>query len=214
MKPQTTLVLVLLLSASFSGAKQNRHRHGRQADACGQGCAATPAVKADAKLTEADARHLLYLREEEKLARDVYNAMAKLYDQRVFTNIPRAEQHHMDAVLGLLTAYGLEDPVKEKAGAFSDAELQKLFDALVERGSISRMDAYLVGALIEEVDILDLQEAIGQTQNENIRSVLEALEGGSKRHLNAFVRNYESVSGKTYAAQKMPQAEVDAILGK
>jgi hypothetical protein len=214
MTVQTTIFLLILFSASIGGAQGNRNRLGRNGEGRGQGRASTATVKADGKLTEADAQHLLYMREEEKLARDVYNALGKLYSQRVFQNIPRSEQQHMDAVLSLLNAYGLEDPAKEKAGEFNNPELQKLYDALVERGSKSRQEAYLVGALVEEIDILDLQDAIKQTENENIRSVLGSLLSGSEKHLNAFVRNYESVSGKTYVAQKMPQVEVDGILGR
>jgi hypothetical protein len=173
-----------------------------------------PVAGAVAELSATETRDLLLMREEEKLARDVYNAMAELYDQRVFINIPRAEQHHMDAMLGLLNTYGLADPIKEGAGTFGNAELQELYDELVARGATSKQDAYLVGALVEEVDIQDLLAAMERTENPEILAVYSNLLGGSKRHLNAFVRNYEAASGKTYQAQKMKQAEVDALLGR
>lgn len=182
---------------------------------CGACCAAVPTILAPTNaLTDAEVADLLLMREEEKLARDVYNAMYELYGQRVFSNIPRAEQRHMDAVLGLLNAYGLYDPAKKKPGRFGNKELQQLYDDLVLRGAKSRADAFLVGALIEEVDIEDLVEAMKRTDREDVRSVYDNLLDGSKRHLNAFVRNYEALSGRTYQAQKIPQKEVAAILGR
>lgn len=181
---------------------------------CGCCCDALEIKAGQGPLSAAEQQHLRYLREEEKLARDVYNAMHKRYGQRIFSNIPKAEQRHMDAVLQLLTAYGLDDPAKKKPGRFRNRELQKLYDELVKQGASSREEAFLAGALIEETDILDLQTAIRQTDKEQIRSVLEMLLGGSQRHLNAFVRNYEAVSEKPYSAQRMKQAEVDRILGR
>ena len=181
---------------------------------CGS-CCNVSSIKAvpSIALTEAESKDLLLMREEEKLARDVYNAMSELYNQRVFFNIPRAEQHHMDAMLGLLKAYGLKDPVKKKPGKFANMELQQLYDDLVSRGAKSKQDAFLVGALVEEVDIADIMEAMKRTEKEDLLAVYENLLGGSKRHLNAFVRNYEAVSGKIYQAQKMPQEEVNKMLG-
>ncbi len=180
------------------------------------GCCRTPATTPAPAgvLTETEAKNLLLMREEEKLARDVYNAMHELYNQRVFGNIPRAEQSHMDAVLGLLNAYGLEDPAKVTAGTFSNTELQQLYDDLVARGTKSKQDAFLVGALVEEVDIEDLVDAMKRTDKKDLLAIYGNLLGGSERHLNAFVRNYEAVSGKPYQAQKLTQQAVDGILGR
>lgn len=177
-------------------------------------CASAPASVPTTALTEAEARDLLLMREEEKLARDVYNAMHELYDQRVFVNIPRAEQWHMDAILELLKVYTLDDPARKEPGKFNNQELQKLYDELVTQGTKSRKEAFRIGARVEEVDIQDLQEAMQRTKKEDFLSVYENLLGGSKRHLNAFVRNYEAVSGKTYTAQILPQAQVDSMLGR
>jgi hypothetical protein len=199
------LTLVVLLSGAPNAVT---------AEPCA-GCCSVPAVTTpSAELTADETRDLLLMREEEKLARDVYNAMAERYNQRAFINIPRAEQFHMDAVLGLLNAYGLDDPAKEKSGKFGNAKLQKLYRQLVKRGAQSREDAFLVGALVEEIDIQDLIDSMKRSENKDILAVYESLLGGSKRHLNAFVRNYEAVSGQTYKAQKMAPADIDAMLGR
>lgn len=185
------------------------------AGSCGGCCSVVPANPAATNvLTDSEVADLVFMREEEKLARDVYNAMYELYGQRVFSNIPRAEQRHMDAVLVLIKAYGLNDPAIPDPGKLANKELQQLYNDLVERGSISKRESFLVGALIEEVDIGDIVEAMKRTDRQDILSVYNNLLAGSKRHLNAFVRNYEALSGDTYRAQKLPQAEVDSILGR
>ncbi len=54
---------------------------------------------------------LIQLREEEKLARDVYLYLYTHWNQWIFSNIAKSEQQHMDAVKGLLDKYDIEDPV-------------------------------------------------------------------------------------------------------
>ena len=61
-------------------------------------------------LTQAEIDALWFMREEEKLARDVYLVLAEKWDLGLFWNIAESEQQHMDAVLKLLKKYGLEDP--------------------------------------------------------------------------------------------------------
>ena len=69
----------------------------------GQGPATThPASDPSKPLTAADAAGLQYMREEEKLARDVYTLLGDRYDVRVFDNIARAESRHMAAIKRLL----------------------------------------------------------------------------------------------------------------
>ncbi len=165
-------------------------------------------------LSEEEASDLLFMREEEKLARDVYTTMYAEWGARVFDNISQAEQKHMNALLGLLDKYGLEDPVLKPAGKFANTELQELYDNLVATGLQSRLDALKVGALIEEVDIEDIVIAMESTSRSDILNVYGNLVAGSENHLNAFVRNIESITGETYVAQWISQEEVDAILGR
>ena len=164
-------------------------------------------------LTEAEAHDLLFMREEEKLARDVYITLYSEWNVRVFDNISQAEQTHMDALLGLLNKYGLEDPILD-FGKFADTELQDLYDTLVADGLQSRLDALMVGAKIEEVDIEDIVLAMERTDKTDILNVYGNLVAGSENHLNAFVRNIEAITGETYVAQYISQEEVDAILGR
>ena len=138
-----------------------------------------------ASLTQAEIEALVYMREEEKLARDVYSELAKVWDLGVFWNIAESEQQHMDAVLNLLEKYGLEDPALG-SGDFTDKDLQDLYDDLMTKGNISLIDALEVGVIIEETDILDLKDYLGQTYKKDITQVFTNLLSGSENHLAAF----------------------------
>ncbi len=152
-----------------------------------------PASELNAEETAA----LLYMREEEKLARDVYNALYALWEQPTFSNIAASEGAHMAEVLVLLDRYALADPALTP-GAFSDPNLQALYDQLVAQGSVSLAEALKVGAAVEEIDILDLQARIAQTDNADIQSVFNNLMMGSYNHLNAFTGALLSQTGETY----------------
>lgn len=152
---------------------------------------ATP-VSADG-ITDAEAAGLLFMREEEKLARDVYLTFADMWGSRIFSNIAGAEQMHMDSMLGLIEAYGLTDPVGDnEIGVFVDAELQQMYDDLVAAGTVSIEAALEVGGLIEEVDIEDLAIYIDATNAADIITAYEHLVSGSENHLRAFVSQLDS----------------------
>ena len=127
------------------------------------------------------------MREEEKLARDVYLYLYDVWGTNIFTNISDAEQTHMDAVLRLIQKYDLADPAQSTLpGIFTDPMLQGLYDSLTAQGSASLIDAYLVGATIEDLDIYDLQRLLLLIDNEDITVVFDNLEKGSRNHMRAF----------------------------
>lgn len=139
-----------------------------------------------AVLTEQEIKGLLYMREEEKVARDVYLTLSGMYKNFVFSNIAKSEQAHMDAILYLLNGYKLTDPVAGKAvGEFTPA-FQSIYDGLILRGKTGLKEALMVGVDIEEMDINDLELRIGETKVPNILQVYKNLLAGSKNHLSAF----------------------------
>lgn len=160
------------------------------------------------------AQDLVFLREEEKLARDVY---LRLYDQwnlRVFDNIAKSEQTHMDAVKVRLDALGVADPVTDDSvGVFGNEELAHLYAELVEKGLTSKVAALEVGATIEDLDILDIEEMKHRSDDETVLSTYNSLQCGSGNHLRAFVGLLEA-NGQTYEAQFSTQADLDAILAE
>ena len=151
-------------------------------------------------LTDAEKEKILYMVEEEKLARDVYKTLYDKWGIQVFANIARSEQMHVDSVLYLIEKYGLENPLQDEVGKFTNPDIQALYDQLVAQGSQSAVDALKVGALIEEVDIKDLDEAIADAQAPDVIQIFENLRSGSYNHLRAFT----SVL-KTYGVDYTPQ---------
>ena len=149
----------------------------------GTACALAPAGFA---ITPTDAANILFMKQEEKLARDVYQVLGDQWDHPTFANITVSEQRHMDTVDGLIRRFGLEDTTPTQPGQFSIPELQTLFDELVTEGGQSLTQALAVGVLIEETDIADLDAAISGTKDRTIRQVLSNLRRGSLSHLAAF----------------------------
>jgi len=154
---------------------------------------------------------LLWMREEEKLARDVY---LELYDQwgvAVFKNIANSEQKHMNALLRKIKTFGLTDPAVAAEGEFTNPVLQQLYTDLVAQGEDSYVAALKVGATIEDLDIADLIEAIENTDNLSLKMTYQNLLEGSKRHLRAFTSLMKEQSVE-YTPEYIEQDLYDAIL--
>ena len=165
------------------------------------------------ELTEDEIASLIFMREEEKLAKDVYLGLYDLWGLPIFQNIANSEQTHTDAVKRLLDRFGIEDPADNSPiGVFANEDLQKMYDDLMVAGSQSLGDALKVGGAIEEIDILDLKESLEITQNEEIKRVYENLIRGSENHLRAFTSNLERQANEIYQPQYLSQEEYNVIL--
>lgn len=137
-------------------------------------------------LSDADLISLLKMKEEEKLARDVYTVFNAKWGKLPFKHISKAEDTHLKAVVSLLKLYNLPDTIIAEAGEFSDSKVQALYDQMVLKGDSSIINALSIGALIEEMDIVDIKAIISLTSNTNLLIVLENLLSGSRNHLRAF----------------------------
>ena len=93
---------------------------------------------------------------------------------------------------------------------FTDPDLQALYDDLVARGRTSLVNAFTVGALIEDLDISDLRDRA--TDTPDIALVYGDLEQGSENHLRAFVRNLDR-QGATYTPTYISADEFESIIG-
>ena len=184
MKTKTLLITVALLTILAGMTVANL---------TGQQQRASRSLPVAVQLTEAEEHHILYMREEEKLARDVYLTLYELWGAEIFANISDSEQRHMDAIERLITRYGLVDPVvDDTVGIFTDPYFAGLYDELVEIGEISLEEALNVGVSIEELDIADLDLALQETSMRSVRRVFQNLRNGSYKHLDAFQRTIES----------------------
>lgn len=163
-------------------------------------------------LSDEEESGILFMREEEKLARDVYLYFYELYPLPVFTNISKSEQRHTDAIKNLIDRYELKDPVAEDIpGVFIDKKLQSLYDELIKSGSVDRVSALKAGALIEETDILDLEELSKSVDNQDITMVYKNLLRGSHNHLKAFV-NVLKINGVEYEPLLLSKEKFDSIV--
>lgn len=165
------------------------------------------------EVSTVETEDLVYMREEEKLARDSYQVLGEQWGLVIFSNISKSEQKHMDALERLLDRFGIADPVYDESdvGSFTNPELQALFDDLMARGMESEMEALKVGGAIEETDILDIQQAIERAENEGVINTYENLLCGSRNHLRAFVRQIEFY-GEVYTPVLLSEDELNAIV--
>lgn len=165
----------------------------------------------DESLSEVEKTDLIYMREEEKLARDVYQTLYEKWGVQVFANIAQSEQTHTETVRDLLEKYDVTDPVTDDSvGVFQNEELHRLYDDLVGQGAVSEVEVFRVGALIEELDIKDLQEAIDRTDNTDIAFAYENLMRASRNHLRSFTKQL-TAREETYTPQYISAEEYTGI---
>ena len=163
-------------------------------------------------LSDAELAAIIFMREEEKLARDVYLDMYDIWGTQIFTNIADSEQTHTDAVLRLIQKYNLADPAADTLrGEFINATLLGLYDLLFAQGSASLIDALIVGATIEDLDIYDLQRQLVDVDNQDVTVVFENLLTGSRNHLRAFYARLDAMN-ITYTPIYISQLEYDEIV--
>lgn len=174
---------------------------------------AAPAMAAEAALTSDEIDGLLFMREEEKLAHDVYMALYDEWGVSTFYNIAQSEQAHTEAVQTLLLAYGIDDPAANTAaGEFINEDLQTLYDDLVAQGSESLEAGLRVGAAIEEIDILDLEARLAETSDASIAAVYTNLMRGSESHLRAFVSTLDRQFGVVYEPEYLEATTYEVII--
>lgn len=157
---------------------------------------------------------LVFMRQEEKLARDVYLYLDGLYGgnqpgAKIFARIAESEQRHTDAVAALLASYGIDDPVATAGiGEFADPGLQELYDTLIVVGSAGLTEGLGVGVVIERKDMTDIVEAIELSLDYvDIVQVYTNLLAGSERHLDAFLKVLDTSADSSAAAMSTTPGE-------
>ena len=219
--------------AIIAGASNAVARNGKAVSASTE--AETDGIVLDSN----EQAHLIFMREEEKLARDVYQTLGTLYpDSVIFGKIDDSEQTHTTAVKTMLEKYGVDDPnTNDNVGAYTGEDygwyFTEKYHLLVERASISELEALYVGAFIEELDMMDINQCpqvIVETDNDindvsecgkiytdnaDIVKLYTSLLDGSDSHLEGYVKNIEKYIGEgNYQAQVLTQEQVDAILNR
>jgi hypothetical protein len=183
----TTLLVASLAATPLTTLAGNGKGNGGRPDTSGAAASATVLEP----LNEDETATLLWMREEEKLARDVYIAMTAKYPDKVFSNIAAAEQKHFDAIGRKLELYGITDVALPDLGKFYDPDLQLMYDELVEQGLEDYVEALYVGVAIEEGDMVDLTVAIDETDSRPLKKTYSHLLIGSQHHLDSFIKLLE-----------------------
>ncbi len=163
-------------------------------------------------LSQDEIAGLYLMREEEKMARDVYAFFYKKFNVRIFGNITKSENQHAAAVLRLINYFKLTDPVKPAAGEFTNQELQSLYNKFTTE-AVTANDALKTGAFIEEYDIADLRKLIAATDNKDIKFVYGNLLRGSTFHLRAFSLVLKT-RGITYVPVILSQEDYNTLISK
>lgn len=162
------------------------------------------------QITNNEKNNLVYMYEEEKLARDTYTYLYQKWQILEFNSIQKSEQSHMNAVENILIKYNISYP-KLDIGQFQNQELQNLYNLLISKGNISNIEALKVGATIEDVDIYDLQNQSSVTTNTLILKVYSNLMCGSRNHLRAFSKALK-LQDTVYTPQYISLEEYNSIV--
>lgn len=162
-------------------------------------------------LSADERQRILFIKEEEKAARDLYLSLYSQENLSIFQSIAQSEQRHMDSVKVLIDIFDLQDTVQEARGAFTNQSVKNLYDDLLQKGLKSPDDALRAGAFFEETSIIDLRRGLSDTKNQNIISVYEGLLTGSEKHLRSYVNALKD-HGISYSPQHLNQKDFDEIM--
>ncbi|HLS44655.1 MAG TPA: DUF2202 domain-containing protein [Ornithinicoccus sp.] len=130
---------------------------------------------------------LLFILEEERMARDLYDALGEAHDGlSPFTQIERSEQQHYDAVAKLVTLKDGTLPEEGSPGVYQADGLQTMYDDWLGRGLTSPEAAFQVGVELETADIANLRSTIEEIDDADVDRVMSHLLRASEHHLQAF----------------------------
>ena len=210
MKHAKTILIGIILTSSLQLlSARNATKNTDKITQCQN--ASTTRTNSFSDLSERELNDLLHLAEEEKLARDVYLHAYEKYGLNISNNISKSEQVHMSKVIEILAANGIADPTHPDQGLFHNKALQELYNQLTAQVDLSLLDALLVGATIEDLDIMDIDKFIAHTTNEELITMYEKLKCGSRNHMRAYYRQIKA-QNSDYTPQYISQAELDAII--
>jgi hypothetical protein len=142
-----------------------------------------------APLSDKEISDILFMREEEQLAHDLYIRWAARYTLPIFSNIAESETMHIYEVQLLVDRYGLSsERIGNATAGYTSPVIQSLYDTLGPQGDASLTAALEAGLAVEERDIADLDTAIANTSRPDILQVWYNLRQGSQNHKTAFLR--------------------------
>jgi len=163
-----------------------------------------------ATLTAREKDGLIFIWEEEKAARDLYNGLYEKNNMTIFLDLVRSESSHMDQARVVMEKHGLILPPDEP-GVFQNQTLQEIHDQLLAEGLQSDQEALIVAATFEEISIMDLEKELSASQAEDVRTVYEGLLAGSRKHLRSYVSDLKD-QGIEYQPRYLEAEEFQEIV--
>ncbi len=192
------VAIAVLLTGSGSTVINTHSGYGTgQQAGQGQGYGTGPGSVAPALLPQTDTSSLsdteradiLFMREEEQMAYDLYTRWAGMYTVPIFSNIAQSETQHITEVQMIMGRYGLPTgQVGNASAGYRNATIRSLYESLVKKGDASMTGAFEAGLAVEERDIADLDHALAGTTRADILQVYASLRQGSENHRSAFLR--------------------------
>jgi hypothetical protein len=208
--PGGTVSIIWALSSSSDISLKHNIAYGEGILSLTGGEAAADDEAALAALTAREKDGLLFIWEEERVARDLY---ASLYDKNnltIFLDLVRSESSHMDQARAVMEKHGLAVPPDEP-GIFQNQTLQEMHDQLLAEGLQSDQDALTVAAVFEEISIVDLEKELSASQANDVRTVYEGLLAGSRKHLRSYVSDLKD-QGIEYQPRYLEGEEFQEIV--
>ncbi|WP_421909604.1 DUF2202 domain-containing protein [Methanolacinia petrolearia] len=139
------------------------------------------------ELTGTEKADILYIAEEEKIGRDLSLMYFDIWGMRSFLNAAGSGQADLDSMEILMERYGLENPVRDERGMFTNTSLQELYTGMVSSGSATAQDALNNSVTVEEMQIKSLDDAMAATDKEDLKFVYENLRRSSENNLQDFL---------------------------
>lgn len=171
-------------------------------------------LKVYSQLTDAEINSIMSLREEEKVAYDVYTFMFEKYESKVFKNIAENEKDHMDKIKELIIQFNLNDPlsgISDQKGVFNNKKMQALYDEMIMAGNYGLLDALRAAARFEETDIIDLRNDLSAASDQTVVNTYINLESSSQDHLRALVKVIKD-EGISYKPSYLSKEDFDKIM--
>jgi len=162
---------------------------------CGLGPCGTTDGTTTATLSEAELNDLIYLVKLEKMAYEVYTTLGQTYSTMpILGNISEAEYRHWKVLQNLFVKYSETDPTKDGEvdlgiGLYNDDDMSDAYDEAITYGGVSLLQAMETGAIIEQLELDSLNNALGRTVLPDLTTIYNNFINADGAHLTAFEKH-------------------------
>jgi hypothetical protein len=207
-KPGQAISIIWALSDKSDSSLKHNVAYGEGIMTLTGGNDTVEPPEAAMRLTSREKEGMIFIWEEEKVARDLYSSLFRQNNLTIFKNLTESEQRHMDEAKAIILRYGLVVPENETPERFDNESLQRIYNELLAEGRSSDQDAIKAAAVFEEISIIDLKRELSSVQAEDIGVVYQGLLAGSRKHLRSYVSELHKL-GIEYAPRHLDLGEFE-----